>query len=75
MPIQLPPHAEAVIQEKGTSEVHANLQQAIEAAVRLLEEHDRRLKCLRALIAEGEKGEVVPWTPELTDQISRAAEE
>ena len=75
MPIQLPPQAEAVIREKVTSGLCANPDEAIDAAMRLLEDHDRRLERLRALIAEGEKGEGVPWTPELMDQISREAEE
>lgn len=75
MPIQLPPQAEAVIREKVTSGLYANPDEAIDAAVRLLEDHDRRLERLRALIAEGEQGEGVPWTPELMKQLSREADE
>jgi putative addiction module CopG family antidote len=75
MPIQLPPRAEAVIQEKVTNGLYANPEEAIDAAVRLLDDYDRRLARLRAAIAEGEKGEGVLWTPELMDQISREAEE
>lgn len=75
MAIQLPPRAEAVIQEKVTSGLYANPEQAIDAAVRLLEDHDRRLERRRALIAEGEEGEGIPWTPEPMKQLSRNAEE
>ena len=75
MSIQLPPRAEAVIQEKVTSGLYANSDEAIDAAVRLLEDYDRRLARLRALIAEGEEGEGVPWTPELMKQLSREADE
>lgn len=75
MSIQLPPRAEAVIQEKVTSGLYANPDEAIDAAVRLLEDYDRRLARLRALIAEGEEGEGVPWTPELMKQLSREADE
>ena len=74
MPIQLPPRAEAVIREKVTSGLYENPEQAIEAAVRLLEDHDRRLERLRAAIAKGDVGEAIPWTPELMDEISREAE-
>ena len=74
MPIQLPPHVEAVIQEKVTSGLYANPEEAIDAAVRLLEDYDRRLQRLRAAIAKGEAGEEIPWTPELMDEISREAE-
>lgn len=75
MAMQLPPRAEAVIREKVTSGLYANPDEAIDAAVRLLEDYDRRLARLRALIAEGEEGEGVPWTPELMKQLSREADE
>jgi hypothetical protein len=39
------------------------------------EDYERRLDRLRAAIAEGERGEGVPWTPELMDQLRREAEE
>jgi putative addiction module CopG family antidote len=52
MPIQLSPRAEAVIREKVTSGLYENPEQAIDAAVRLLKEHDRRLQRLHALNAE-----------------------
>ncbi|HEY7033561.1 MAG TPA: type II toxin-antitoxin system ParD family antitoxin [Thermomicrobiales bacterium] len=41
----------------------------------LRDEHDRRLQRLRAAIAEGDKGEALPWTPELMEQLTREAEE
>lgn len=75
MPIQLLPHVEAVIQEKVTNGLYENPEEAIDAAVRLLDDYDRRLARLRALIAEGEEGEGVPWTPELMKQLSREADE
>lgn len=75
MPIQLSPRAEAVIREKVTSGLYANPEEAIDAAVRLLDDYDRRVARLRAAIAEGEKGEGIPWTPELMEQLGRNAEE
>ena len=75
MAIQLSPQAEALIQEKVRSGLYANAEAAIETAVQLLEAHDRKLRRLRDAIAEGEKGEAVPWTPELMEQILRNADE
>lgn len=74
MSIQLPPGAEAVIREKVTSGLYENPEAAIDAAVRLLDDYDRRLARLRAAIDEGEEGETVPWTPELMEQLTREAE-
>jgi antitoxin ParD1/3/4 len=75
MTITLTAEAEALIQQKVQSGLYANPEEAIEAAVRLLDEHDRRLQRLRTAIAEGEEGEAIPWTPELMDQLAREAEE
>jgi hypothetical protein len=38
------------------------------------DDYERRLQRLREAIAEGEKGEAVPWTPELMEQIRREAD-
>lgn len=75
MPIQLTPEAEAIIQQKVRNGLYDNAEAAIETAVQLLEAHDRKLQRLREAIAEGEKGEGVPWTPELMEQILRNADE
>jgi len=75
MPIQLTAQAEELIQRKVQSGLYANAEAAIDAAVRLLDEHDRKRQRLREAIAEGEKGEAIPWTPELMDQILREADE
>jgi putative addiction module CopG family antidote len=75
MPIQLTPEAEAIIQQKVRNGLYDNAEAAIETAVQLLEVHDRKLQRLREAIAEGEKGEGVPWTPELMDQLRREADE
>jgi putative addiction module CopG family antidote len=74
MPMQLPPQAEALIEQKVRSGLYASAEEAT-AAMQLLEEHDRRLLRLRVAIAEGEVGEAIPWTPELMAQLRREAEE
>jgi putative addiction module CopG family antidote len=75
MPMQLPPQAEAIIQQKISSGLYGSADEAITAAIQLLEEHDRRLLRLREAIAEGEVGEAVPWTPELMAQLRQEAEQ
>jgi antitoxin ParD1/3/4 len=75
MPMQLSPQAEALIQQKVSSGLYASADEAIAAAIQLLEEHDRRLLRLREAIAEGEVGEAIPWTPELMAQLRREAED
>jgi len=75
MPIELSPQTEALIREKVKQGLYANADEAIAAAVRLLDEYDHRVTRLRAAVAAGEEGESLPWTPELMDQLSREAEE
>ncbi|MBA2597587.1 MAG: type II toxin-antitoxin system ParD family antitoxin [Chloroflexia bacterium] len=75
MPMQLTPEAEALIEKKVQRGLYASPEAAIDAAVQLLDEHDRRLHRLREAIAEGEEGEALPWTPELMAQLTREAEE
>lgn len=71
MPIQLTARAEELIQRKVQSGLYPNAEAAIDAAVQLLDEYDRRLQRLREAIAEGE-GQ--PWTPELMAEIRREAD-
>lgn len=75
MTVSLTPQHEALIRQKVEAGLYATADEAIAAAVRLLDEHDRQLHRLRAAIAEGEEGEAIPWTPELTAQLSREADE
>ena len=61
MTIQLSPQTEALIQQKVASGLYRTPEAAIDAAVRLLDQYDRRLVRLRASIREGfaaiERGE------------------
>lgn len=75
MAIQLTPKAESIIKQKVQRGLYANAETAIDVAMQLLDEHDRRLSRLREAIAEGEVGEAVPWTPDLMEEIQREADD
>ena len=53
MPIELSPQTEALIREKVAQGLYANADEAIAAAVRLLDEYDHRVTCLREAIRRG----------------------
>lgn len=77
MSMSLPPNAEAKIREKVASGLYASADKAIETALMLLDEWDRR-QHLRATLIEAEQqiqeGRVVEWTPELRRQLRQEAE-
>ena len=79
MSVTLSPELEAIIRDKVERGLYASPDEAIAAAVRLLDDHDRRLGWLRAELAIGEeqekRGDLIDFTPELLDQLSREAEE
>ncbi len=75
MAIQLNPKTETLIKQKVESGLYPNVEAALDTAVQLLDEHDRKLQRLRELVAEGEIGEGVPWTPDLIKEIRREADE
>jgi putative addiction module CopG family antidote len=75
MAIQLNPETEILIKQKVESGLYPNAEAALDTAVQLLDEYDRKLQRLREAIAEGENGDPVPWTPELMEQILREADE
>lgn len=58
---------------------YADTNAVIEAALRLLEERDRKLAWLRAELAIGEeqekRGETVPYTPDFMERLMREADE
>jgi Arc/MetJ-type ribon-helix-helix transcriptional regulator len=75
MAIQLNPETETLIKQKVESGLYPNAEAALDTAVQLLDEHDRKLQRLLGLIAEDEVGEGIPWTPELMGQIIQEADE
>ena len=76
MTVQLTPEAEALIRQKVESGLYATADEVIEEALRLLDEHDR-LRQLRAKLDVGweqiERGETIPFTPELVAQMKKDA--
>ena len=76
MSVQLTPEAEALIRQKVESGLYATADEVIDEALRLLDEHDR-LRQLRAKLEIGwkqiERGETIPFTPELVAQMKEDA--
>jgi antitoxin ParD1/3/4 len=76
MSVQLTPSAEAMIRQKVESGLYATVDEVIDEALRLLDEHDR-LRQLRAKLDVGlaqiGRGEVVPFTPALVAEMKREA--
>jgi putative addiction module CopG family antidote len=79
MTIQLPADVEALIRQKVASGRYPSAEEALSAAVRLLDVYDRRLLQLQAKIRIGldelDRGEGRELTPELWDEIDREADE
>ncbi len=77
MPVTLTPQIEAAILKKLESGKYANAGDVVEAALKLLEVHEREERLLEALqigLDQIERGEVVKWTPELMDRLERDAD-
>ena len=79
MSVTLTPHLEAMIREKIETGLYRDEETVMREALRLLDEHDRRLQRLRAAIAVGDeqvaRGDVVTWTPDFLDQLKREADD
>ena len=77
MNISLTPEQEAMIREKVESGRFANSSEVVWAALRLMDEHDKR-EHLRAAIeqarASAVRGDVQPWTPQRLGEILERAE-
>jgi putative addiction module CopG family antidote len=69
---------EALIRERVESGRYTDDAAVLDEALRLLEERDR-LEYLRALVDEADaaiaRGEVIEWTPDFMDRLSREADE
>lgn len=78
MNISLTPRLEAMIREKVESGLYNNSSEVVREALRLMERQDRQEQ-LRAAIAVGleefERGELVEWTTDSLDRLTREAEE
>ena len=73
MSVRLTADSEALIREKVESGLYANADEVVKAAIRLLDRHDRKRQRLLALLAEGEEGEGIPYTPELRSELWQEA--
>ena len=78
MNVSLTPELEAMIRQQVDSGRYNNASEVVREALRLLDEH-QRVQHLRSLLAVGleqaQRGELVEFTPELLDDISRRAKE
>lgn len=79
MPIVIPPELETRLRTLVQRGRFRDTTEALGAAVRLLEEQDQRLDQLRAALRiaadQAAQGEVVDFTPDLLEELSREAEE
>lgn len=78
MSVTLSPHTEDLIRQKIESGPYRDVDELIADALRALDERDR-LARLRAAIASSDaqiaRGEGIPYTDDLMDEIEREAEE
>ena len=79
MHVELEPRLEGLIRQKVEAGDYRDTGEVIGEAIRLLDERDRRVRQLRAelavALAQMERGELIEFTPELLDRLSREAEE
>jgi len=77
--MQLPADVEARVREKVARGEFSDADAVIREAMRLLDERERQLAELRGMLQTGltqlDRGEGVPFTPELVAQMRRDAEE
>jgi len=59
MTLNLPPQVEAKIRAKVATGLYPTTDEAVLAALDLLDDHDRRFAQLRAAIAKGDEGEAI----------------
>lgn len=76
---KLSPEHEAIVDRILATGEYRDAGEVITAALRLLEERDRRLRWLRAEVQKGldqfERGEFIEYTPALLEEIAREVEE
>lgn len=78
MNIYLGEHFDTFIRNQVATGRYANASEVVREALRVLEDRDRYLRLREAIqvgLEQAKRGEVVEWTPELLEQISRDADE
>lgn len=78
MNVSLTPQLEEMIRDKVATGRYTSASEVVREALRLLEERDR-YETFRAAVLEGyeeaERGELIPYTPELFEEIKAQARE
>ncbi|MGH2558467.1 MAG: type II toxin-antitoxin system ParD family antitoxin [Thermomicrobiales bacterium] len=76
---QLPRDQEALVERIVETGQYDDADEVVDAALRLLEDRERRLQWLRAELAIGEeqekRGELIEYTPDFMDRLMREADE
>ncbi len=79
MNLSLDTSSETLIRQKVESGLYRDAGEVVREALRLLDERDRRAEALRAELRIGldqvERGELIDYTPELLEELSRQAED
>jgi antitoxin ParD1/3/4 len=78
MNVNLTPQLEEMVREKVASGRYNNASEVVREALRLLDDHERiRYDAFKAAVNKGleelERGEIIPLTAELREQIKREA--
>jgi antitoxin ParD1/3/4 len=77
MNIVLTPQQEELVRSKIESGRYNDASEVVDEALQLLEERERK-EAFRAAVMVGyeqaERGELIPWTPELREEILRSVE-
>ena len=78
MVVTLSPDLEAAIRRRVDAGLYEDAEAVVREALRVLQMYER-IEALRASLVEGneriERGEGIPWTPELMDSLGREAAE
>ncbi|MBX3070431.1 MAG: type II toxin-antitoxin system ParD family antitoxin [Thermomicrobiales bacterium] len=79
MAVTLTPQIEEIIRKKIEAGQYSDASELVGEAVRQLDARDQKLERLRAALQSGidqaDRGELIPWTPDLMDRLEREAEE
>ncbi len=79
MTVTLTPQIEEIIRKKVEAGQYTNASELVGQAVLQLEARDRQIERLNAALQVGidqaDRGELIPWTPDLMDRLEREADE
>ena len=77
MDVTLTPQQEELVQSKVASGRYSDASEVVGQALQLLDDYERE-EAFRAAVMVGyeqaERGELIPWTPELREEIRRSVE-